>query len=32
MSFANATSLNRKSGTAQWRDLRFLFRFARNLL
>ena len=25
MKFANATNLNRKSGVAQWRDLRFLF-------
>ena len=23
MKFANATNLNRKSGVAQWRDLRF---------
>jgi hypothetical protein len=28
MKFANATNLNRKSGGAQWRDLRFLFRFS----
>jgi hypothetical protein len=27
--FANASNLNRKSGVAQWRDLRFLFRFSR---
>jgi hypothetical protein len=27
MKFANATNLDRKSGVAQWRDLRFLFRF-----
>src|ERR1700691_523307 len=25
MKFANATNLHRKSGVAQWRDLRFLF-------
>ena len=25
MKFANATKLNRKSGVAEWRDLRFLF-------
>jgi hypothetical protein len=25
MKFANATNLDRKSGVAQWRDLRFLF-------
>jgi hypothetical protein len=31
MKFANATNLNRKSGVAQWRDLRFLFRFSRRL-
>ncbi len=28
MQFANATSLNRKSGGAEWRDLRFLFQFS----
>jgi hypothetical protein len=26
MKIANATKLNRKSGVAQWRDLRFFFR------
>jgi hypothetical protein len=25
MKFANATKFDRKSGVAQWRDLRFLF-------
>jgi hypothetical protein len=25
MKIANATKLNRKSGVAEWRDLRFLF-------
>ena len=25
MNFANATTTNRKSGVAQWRDLRFSF-------
>jgi hypothetical protein len=25
MKFANATNINRKSGVAQWRDLRFSF-------
>jgi hypothetical protein len=25
MKFANATNFDRKSGVAQWRDLRFLF-------
>jgi hypothetical protein len=29
--FANANDLNRKFGVAQWRDLRFLFRFSRSL-
>jgi hypothetical protein len=29
MNLDNATELNRKSGVAQWRDLRFLFRFSR---
>jgi hypothetical protein len=28
MNLANATKLNRKSGVAEWRDLRFLFRFS----
>ncbi len=31
MKFANAAKLDRKSGGAQWRDLRFLFRFSRRL-
>jgi hypothetical protein len=31
MKFANATNLHRKSGGAQWRDLRFLYRFSRGL-
>ncbi len=25
MKFANATNINRKSGVAEWRDLRFLY-------
>jgi hypothetical protein len=25
MKFANATNINRKSGVAEWRDLRFSF-------
>ena len=29
MKFANATNLDRKSGGAQWRDLRFAFGFKR---
>ena len=32
MKFANAIKFHRKSGGAQWRDLRFLFRFSRTLL
>jgi hypothetical protein len=32
MKFANAANLDRKSGVAQWRDLRFLFQFSRKLL
>jgi len=32
MKLANATNLDRKSGVAQWRDLRFLFRFLRSHL
>jgi hypothetical protein len=28
---ANATKLNRKSGVAEWRDLRFLLQFSRKL-
>jgi hypothetical protein len=31
MRFDNATKFHRKSGVAQWRDLRFLFRFSRRL-
>jgi hypothetical protein len=31
MRFDNATKFHRKSGVAQWRDLRFLFRFSRSL-
>ena len=31
MKLANATNLDRKSGVAQWRDLRFLFQFSRKL-
>jgi hypothetical protein len=31
MKIANATKLNRKSGVAEWRDLRFLFPFSHTL-
>ena len=31
MKFANATNINRKSGVAQWRDLRFSFNLAQFL-
>jgi hypothetical protein len=31
MKFDNATKFHRKSGGAQWRDLRFLFWFSREL-
>jgi hypothetical protein len=31
MKFANANKFDRKSGVAQWRDLRFLFRFSQTL-
>jgi hypothetical protein len=31
MKFANATNLNRKSGVAKWRDLRFALMEKRNL-
>jgi hypothetical protein len=31
MKFDNATKIHRKSGVAQWRDLRFLFRFSHRL-
>jgi hypothetical protein len=31
MKFANATNLDRKSGVAQWRDLRFLVRLSGRL-
>jgi hypothetical protein len=30
--FANATKFSRKSGVAEWRYLRFLFRFSRRQL
>jgi hypothetical protein len=30
MKFANATNLDRKSGVAQWRDLRFSYRYKRS--
>jgi hypothetical protein len=32
MKFTGATNLNRKSGVAEWRDLRFLFGFTTTLL
>jgi hypothetical protein len=32
MKYADATNLDRKSGVARWRDLRFLFQFSRRLL
>jgi hypothetical protein len=31
LNLANATKLNRKSGVAEWRDLRFSYRFSLNL-